>query len=185
MKHWVLAVGAALVVGLAATLYWLHLAHQREQQRLDAQIVSEMESLLEKALRSLPEEDALIAHGGAFKAWRRERWSRWSRMDWRPSHLVISGRAEYEKADVGVVAEIWRGPRSVVASASPQADWLKKHPEQRVRVINRLITVSERFADEPAPKAAGNADSGLALADRSEGYAHIQIEARHPAVAED
>jgi hypothetical protein len=184
MKHWLLGLGAALVVGLAATLYFVHLARQREQERLDAQIVSEMEVLIEKALRSLPEEDELIAHGGPFLAWRRERWARWARMDWRASHLVVSGRAQFEKADVHIIAEIWRGPRGIVVNTFPRADWLKEHPEQRVRVINRLITVSERFFDEPATKSAGNEDSGRVSGDRSEGHAHIRIDAKHPAMVE-
>ena len=65
-----------------------------------------------------------------------------------------------------------------------QADWLKEHPEHRVRIIDRRLVTSEWFFDEPAPPGQASAGADVEPM-RSEGYGHIEIAASHPAMVDD
>lgn len=183
MVRWARWLVLLLLIGLGTAFFWIRAVNQREQAAADARVAAEVNKLVTVALRELPADNHFIKHCGAFQSWQPERWSRMGRMDWRPPRLHVRGMARFEKADVPVSIDVARGPSSVKISGM-QADWLKEHPEQRVRIIDRRLVTSEWFFDEPAPpgQAAAGADVEPI---RSEGYGYIEIAASHPDMMED
>jgi hypothetical protein len=177
----VLAIVIAAFAAIAA-MYVARAKRQREEAAVDVPIVAEIEKLVVAALAALPDDDSFVRQCGRFQSWKPESpggYHRW-RAPMEP-RLSFGGTAKFEKADVNVAVMIVAGPKNVTLGHVPGDDWLSEHAEIRARIINRRLTFSELFMDEPDPPGKPPASDDVVTGFRSESYGSIEARATHPA----
>ncbi len=150
----ILLAGFVIAGGTAGLLIISETAEHRRQaaidERINERIAGELKPLIEAQLRTMGAEGFVNQHCGAFQSldgfhlWRMRLLSGMGRN-------LLQGVAHFEKADLRVSVDVTfvEGPTNVELRFSPDDNWLKEHPDFRVRIVDRRLEAS---ADEIVAK---------------------------------
>ena len=113
--------------------------------------------MIEVQLRTMGAEGFFNRHCGVFRSldevhsWR-------SRLPGGMSRNSLYGVAHFEKADLGVSVNVTlEGPTNVELRFWPDDNWLKEHPNERVRIVDRRLEVRADFGSKTQGRINGSA----------------------------
>ncbi len=180
---------AALVVvgGLGAVSIVSHVDKLRRQaaqaaidERINERIAGELKPLIEAEPRSMGAQGFVSRHCGVYQSLVEARLTRGRTLK-GGSRSELHGVAHFEKADLYVRIEVADGGQANVELRFwPDENWLKEHPQARVRIVDRRLVVSADFGRADA-SARGGTNTGAVVVGSS-GDGHIDGTAIHPDV---